>query len=238
MEISLFQGLERADALLFLTPPAKRRFTFNQRILEFFDWAVIVVTLAAFEQGGAALEAASQSHYLMHWFHMRYYKYVYGIDMQQSIHESWQSWEKRVSQQLGLEVTTISLHTASEQPAEASGCSYDIDIENLERDLKQCIVPKLLTVPSRRPLEMTQQAKNTFKCIETVAKELWKGLRVGICSYAIVVMMLITGAIVSIVFLGKNVIWVCVTVALLIVLLFLPTMGLFMGVYFKFVLKD
>jgi hypothetical protein len=83
LEISLAEGLLEADAILYLIPNQDRNSTFYQKIREFFDWAIVIISYAAWDQGGKAMEV--ENPYFWTIICKKYYKFAYNIDLTQRI---------------------------------------------------------------------------------------------------------------------------------------------------------
>jgi hypothetical protein len=177
LEISLAQGLLEADAILYLVPNQERNLTLYQKIREFFDWAIVIISYAAWAQGGKAMEI--ENPYFWTIIYKKYYKFAYNIDLTQRIGESWQNWEKRVSSEIGAKIISIYLcpDLTIEKNQKVIEESFILISENqLKEDVYSKLVPILKNVETRKPLELTEEAQALKDLFITISRIIIKNI--------------------------------------------------------------
>jgi hypothetical protein len=111
-----------------------------------------------------------------YWTHVKLYEFLYGIELLPRANESWQAWEARTGERIGLEVVRIAITenpNASPQPIDAH---FVFTPDGLRDGLRCDVVPRLQRVRPRPKPDMLPGAKRFFSLLKSVGKSLLRTL--------------------------------------------------------------
>ena len=167
LDSGLFDGLSNADALLVLTPaPGGRKLSGLQTIWEVFD------RVAASLSASAHVTTSYTAYYF---FVVLNYRHLYGIELLQNTGESWQQWEARVGDKLGLEVIPVTILDPAVTTI-SNDTAIVIHAASIEEDFARHLLPRLQTVGPRKHLEMTPRGKEICSLMKSSIKAFVLGL--------------------------------------------------------------
>ena len=169
LELSLLTGLRSADALLLLSPAGPRNLTLGQKIKDTLDWMASMVSL----EGHGERTSTFAMYY---WLQVKLYEHLYGIELLPRANESWQAWEARTGERIGLEVVRMAITedpNASPQPIDAD---FVFTPDGLRDGLRCDVVPRLQRVRPRSKPDMLPGAKRFFSLLKSVGKSLLRTL--------------------------------------------------------------
>jgi hypothetical protein len=165
LELNLLMGLRSADALLLLSPAGPRNLTRGQKIKDIVD---SIASMASIEARSGQMSTFA----MYYWFQVKLYELLYGIDLMPRANESWQAWEARTGEQIGLEVVRMAITkdpNASPQPIDAH---FVFTPDGLRDGLRRDVVPRLQRVRPRPKPDMLPGAKRFFGLLKSVGKTL------------------------------------------------------------------
>ncbi len=104
-----------------------------------------------------------QALYPIHALIRGWHRLFYGVDLEKQKTESWQRWEQRVADEMGIPIVATAVEPSEAAEAAASVHVATLRVDRLDEDLRERVLPRLSGVPDRpRELEFRPGKRRLF----------------------------------------------------------------------------